>query len=215
MFKKYQKNLLIGLIAVTILSTSGGTAYLSMASSQYLASLFNVKPTTTTPVVAPKTATPSSSSTEKPAKSTENPFTTTEKNTPEQPVTLQAPSSDFVSFSLYGQIKPATKEELCNFLNNKLNDLKILAPRALHRYTTDLALHCGPDELSPAAAEPEIDWSKLPPNMKIQSGNTNMKSFLRNATSGLEAILRTNNIHILFGDHTLPPTTTTNPVPAT
>lgn len=105
---------------------------------------------------------------------------------------------------LYGTDKPDTKEELCAFLDGKLNSNKVLAPKAAHRYQKDFDLHCTETEdatfLRSAAPEAEIDWSEYPSGLRIQQyGKSIMTSFLRNASSGMDAIIRSNNIETLFG----------------
>ncbi len=181
MFKNCPKGLTVGLLAITALALTGGATYLSLTSSEYLASLFGDVTKIQTDNSAANTV-PST-----PSKETSSILQFDNDNT-------------FAEYSLYGIQKPATEEELCNFLDGRLHDVKILAPRALHRYTTDFNLHCKDNQdLKGAAPEIQIDWSKFPPNLQVQSGNKSMKSFLRNASSGGESMKGLNSIFLLFG----------------
>ena len=101
------------------------------------------------------------------------------------------------SSSLYGSGKPDTKDELCSFLSVKLNSLKVLTPKALHRYTKDFDLHCSQQSADTTttlrAAPEEIDWSDYPYQLKTQYIPGGVSSFLRNATSGIDSILRSSS----------------------
>ncbi|MCC7432646.1 hypothetical protein IT412_03920 [Candidatus Peregrinibacteria bacterium] len=87
----------------------------------------------------------------------------------------------YASFYGTGDARPSTKEELCSYLDGKLNSTKKLTEIAKHRYEKDYELHCQEKEELHSSAEE--DQSNL--------RNNGFRFFLREATEGAASIART------------------------
>jgi hypothetical protein len=86
----------------------------------------------------------------------------------------------YASFYGTGDQRPSTKEELCEYLEGKLNSNKKLTEIAKHRYETDYQLHCKEDDTLRASAEEEQNNHR----------NGGFRFFLRQASEGAASIAR-------------------------
>lgn len=87
----------------------------------------------------------------------------------------------YASFYGTGDARPSTKEELCKYLDGKLNSGKKLTEIAKHRYEKDYELHCqDSQEALHASAEEETS------NLR----NQGFRYFLHEATEGAASIAR-------------------------
>ena len=86
----------------------------------------------------------------------------------------------YASFYGTGDARPSTKEELCNYLDGKLNSTKKLTDIAKHRYEKDYELHCQEKETLRASAEED----------QSNYRNSGFRFFLREATEGAASIAR-------------------------
>lgn len=91
-------------------------------------------------------------------------------------------SNYLVGASFYGEgsDRPDTREELCAYVSEKLEDPTI-SKVYRHRYEIDQEMHCSEEQLHAAAnITPVVDTSRF-------------RSFLHQASSGVEALTHTAN----------------------